>query len=306
MHGVLNVLKPPGPTSHDIVDQARRALKTKRIGHTGTLDPAACGVLPLCVGQATRLVEYLQATRKIYVAQASFGLETDTLDLLGQVVARSDASHVDEAALSLALARFRGEIMQVPPLFSALKREGKPLHELARAGETVEIPARPATIFALECKYLEREQGELKAMLAVECSAGTYIRSLVRDIGRALGTHATMSFLVRTAAGRFSIQNAVPPAAMDEALLVPLGEALRWCVVREVESQSLAQMLARGQKINLDAGEVRAQGSHQRVLVRDAGLEIAALAVPAEAGASAQNGGLFRAEKVFLGASSLA
>ena len=149
MHGVLNILKPPGPTSHDIVAQARRALKTKRVGHTGTLDPAACGVLPLCIGHATRLVEYLQAARKIYVAEATFGFETDTLDAVGQTIARSDASHIDEAALNMALHRFRGEIAQVPPMFSALKREGKSLYELARAGETVEIEARAATIFAL-------------------------------------------------------------------------------------------------------------------------------------------------------------
>ncbi len=305
MHGVLNVLKPPGPTSHDIVAQARRALKTKRIGHTGTLDPAACGVLPLCVGHATRLVEYLQATRKSYIAEATFGFETDTLDMLGQIVARAEASHIDEAALSSVLQQFRGEILQVPPMFSALKREGKSLHELARAGQIVEIAARPTTIFALEYKYLEREGNSIKAMLSIECSPGTYIRSLVRDIGRALETHASMSFLVRTASGRFSIQEAVPPAEIEGARLVPLSEALRWCVVREVESEVLAQKLARGQKINLDAGEVGSQ-AHQRVLVRDRSGEVAALAVPDEAGASAQSGGLFRAEKVFLSTGSLA
>lgn len=305
MHGVLNVLKPPGPTSHDIVAQARRALKTKRVGHTGTLDPAACGVLPLCIGQATRLVEYLQATRKSYVAEASFGFETDTLDMVGQVIARSDASHLDEAALNAVLHQFRGEIAQVPPMFSALKREGKSLHELARAGEVVEIQARPATIFALECKYLERSESGIKAMLSIECSPGTYIRSLVRDIGHALSTHATMSFLVRTASGRFSIQDAVPPGEIEASMLVPLGEALRWCAVREVENDILAKQLARGQKINLDAGQVTSQ-VHQRVLVRGEGGAIAALALPDEAGASASGGGLFRAEKVFLSGDSLA
>jgi tRNA pseudouridine55 synthase len=305
MHGVLNILKPPGPTSHDIVAQARRALKTKRVGHTGTLDPAATGVLPICVGHATRLVEYLQATRKTYIAEATFGFETDTLDAVGQVTARSDASHVDEAALNAALHQFRGNILQVPPMFSALKREGKSLHELARAGEVVEIEARPTEIFALELKYLQRNESGVRAMIEIECAPGTYIRSLVRDIGHALGTHATMSFLVRTASGRFGIADATPPTEIEATKMVPLLDALRWCAVREVRSDALAQKLARGQKINMDAGEVSGE-AHQRVLILDSSGEISALAAPDEASASARNGGLFRAEKVFLGGDALA
>ena len=142
-------------------------------------------------------------------------------------------------------------------------------------------------------------------MLSIECSAGTYIRSLVRDIGHALGTHATMSFLVRTASGRFEIQDAVPPLEIDASLLVPLSQALRWCVVREVENEVLAHKLARGQKIVLGAGEVTSE-EHQRVLVRDESGAVSALALPDEAGASARGGGLFRAEKVFLSGDPLA
>jgi tRNA pseudouridine55 synthase len=305
MHGVLNVLKPPGPTSHDIVSQARRALKTKRIGHTGTLDPAACGVLPICVGHATRLVEYLQATRKTYVAEASFGFETDTLDAMGTEVARSATARLYEAGVAGVLEQFRGEIAQVPPMFSALKRDGKSLHELARTGETVEIEARPATIFALELVGFEVRGGVPTATLRLECSPGTYVRSLVRDIGRALGTHATMTFLVRTQSGRFHIGDAVPPEDMKAEMLVPLAQALRWCAAREVESEALVQKLARGQKIVLDAGETQENGAGERVLVRgESGT--AALALPDEAGASARGGGAYRAEKVFLSDGALA
>src|SRR5215216_1077448 len=133
MHGVINLLKPPGMTSHDAVAFVRRALQIKRVGHTGTLDPAAAGVLPVCVGQATRLAEYLQAGRKTYLAEATFGHETDTLDGVGQIVREGDPSGVTLEAISGALVAFLGEIEQVPPEFSAIKREGRKLYDLERA-----------------------------------------------------------------------------------------------------------------------------------------------------------------------------
>ncbi len=147
MHCVYNFLKPPGLTSHDVVSYARRVLGTKRIGHTGTLDPAAAGVLPLCVGHATRLVEYLQSGRKTYIAEISFGSETDTLDALGEIIARGEWSHLNEELVRAILPQFVGDIAQVPPLYSALKRDGQTLHQIARAGGHVEIEARSVVIY---------------------------------------------------------------------------------------------------------------------------------------------------------------
>lgn len=225
MHGVINLLKPPGMTSHDAVAFVRRTLKIKRVGHTGTLDPAAAGVLPICVGQATRLVEYLQAGSKTYVAEASFGYETDTLDGVGQTTREGDASGVTLEAVRAALDAFRGEIDQIPPAFSAIKQDGQKLYDLARAGQVDEsaLTPRRVTIHEVTPTHFAPDATRPRAMIHIRCSSGTYIRSLVRDLGRSLGCGATMTFLVRTQSGAFDIEGA---ATLEEIAAHPMGTLL--------------------------------------------------------------------------------
>jgi len=258
MHGVINLLKPPGMTSHDAVAFVRRALHIKRVGHTGTLDPAAAGVLPICVGQATRLAEYLQAGRKTYLAEATFGYETDTLDGVGQTVREGDPSGVTLDAMRGALEAFRGEIEQVPPAFSAIKRDGQKLYDLARAGQLdeSELSPRRVTIYDVQpTRFVPGVAGErLRALIHVECSSGTYIRSLVRDVGRALGCGATMTFLVRLQSGSFSIEDAVTLediAADPQAVLLPLRAVLRGLALPMATDDAAARTLAQGQRINV-------------------------------------------------------
>jgi tRNA pseudouridine55 synthase len=278
-HGVLNVLKPPGMTSHDVVSFVRRALGTKRVGHTGTLDPAAAGVLPVCIGQATRLVEYLQSGTKRYIAEATFGFETDTCDAVGQVVSEGDVSAVNLEALSGVLDSFRGPITQTPPLHSAIKVGGKKLYELARAGETeVEIPTREVLVSQLLVTRFIEEDVRPRAMLEVECSGGTYIRSLVRDIGRGLGCGATMTFLVRTRSGSFTLEEASTLetfAKNPSSAIIPITEVLAWCADAVIEDDAAAHELGQGRCALLSA-------SAPRVLVWNRARTVAALASPFE------------------------
>ncbi len=204
MNGILNFLKPPGMTSHDAVAVVRRVLWTKKVGHTGTLDPQAAGVLPICVGQATRIVELLQEDRKTYRAELTLGITTDTQDRWGTVLTEQPVS-VSPEQLAEALERFTGEISQVPPMFSALKVDGQKLYDLARKGIEVEREARLRTIHGI---HLIRFDGQ-KALFDVVCSKGTYIRTLCHDIGQYLGCGGTMSFLLRTATGAFTIERSI-------------------------------------------------------------------------------------------------
>lgn len=198
LEGVLAVWKPAGWTSHDVVAKARRILGVKRIGHTGTLDPAVTGVLPICVGRATRLVEYLQELPKTYEATLRFGVATDTEDLTGEVLETADAGHLAEADIREAVLSFVGDIMQVPPMVSALKVDGKRLYELAREGVTVERPARPVTIHEIVIGDVRTGVPQPEVSFSVRCSKGTYIRTLCVDIGRRLGVPAAMAVLKRT------------------------------------------------------------------------------------------------------------
>jgi tRNA pseudouridine55 synthase len=255
IHGVLNVLKPPGMTSHDAVSFVRRTLGTKRVGHTGTLDPAAAGVLPICIGQATRLVEYLQGGTKEYIAEATFGFETDTCDAVGKTVSEGDARNVNLERLRGVLDNFRGNITQTPPLHSAIKVGGKKLYELARAGETeVEIPTREVVISKLVVTRFVEDATRPRAMLHIECSGGTYIRSLVRDIGRVLGCGATMTFLVRTRSGAFSIGEAstLEAIAQDSSkAIIPITEVLGWCARRIIINDDYTHELSQGRLVEM-------------------------------------------------------
>jgi tRNA pseudouridine55 synthase len=212
MDGLLVIDKPGGWTSHDVVARVRRLTKIRRVGHTGTLDPMATGVLVLCLGQATRLVEYLTGHDKRYQATIRLGVETDTHDAEGQITARQPVD-VSAVALQLALAAFVGEIEQVPPMFSALKRDGKKLVDLARKGVKVERAPRPVTIHLIELLTFDSPQ----ATIDVRCSAGTYIRSLAHDLGRQLGCGAHLTALRRTAVGDFTLDQAVSLETFETA-----------------------------------------------------------------------------------------
>ncbi len=224
--GVLNILKPPGMTSHDIVDGVRRVTHMRKVGHTGTLDPAAAGVMVLMLGSATRLSEFLVGCDKTYRAEITFGLSTDTLDGEGVIVAEADASVITAERVSEALVDLTGEIEMVPPMYSAVWHEGRRLYEIARAGETVEVESRLVTVHRFE--LLEFTPGErARALTEVECSSGTYVRSLAAMLGEALDRPAYLSFLVRTRVGAQRIEDSLTgrelTAAAHEARL---GELL--------------------------------------------------------------------------------
>ena len=189
LFGFLNVYKPKGMTSHDVVGCLRRVTKIKQIGHTGTLDPFATGVLPICIGKSTRLIEYLEDDKE-YLATVQFGKNTDTYDLDGEVVATFEKK-VSEDDVRIALKSFEGEISQLPPIYSAIKVNGKKLYDYARAGQEVEI--KPRTVFISKIELVEFNQENQEAKVLVACSKGTYIRSFAYDLGQNLGCGAYLS-----------------------------------------------------------------------------------------------------------------
>lgn len=205
MDGFINVLKPPGMTSSDAVLFVRRLLPRKTaVGHGGTLDPDAAGVLPVCVGRATRLFDYIIDKTKVYIGELCLGTTTDTADAAGKVLeTRPVRASADD--VKRVLPEFTGAIWQVPPMYSALKRDGRPLYELARRGETLDIPAREVMVHGIA--YL-RETAPGRHLLSIECGKGVYIRSLMRDIGERLGDGGHMSFLLRARAGAFTVNDA--------------------------------------------------------------------------------------------------
>lgn len=201
MEGILPIWKPAGFTSHDVVAKARRILKIKRIGHTGTLDPQVTGVLPLCIGRATRLVEYIQELPKEYEATLKIGIATDTEDAGGQITAQADDVRLTEPQVTDTIQSFVGDIVQVPPMYSAVKVDGKRLYELARQGVEVERKSRTVTIYHIDILEMNLTLAHPEIRFRVKCSKGTYIRTLCVDIGKALGYPAVMSHLVRTSTG---------------------------------------------------------------------------------------------------------
>ncbi|CAG0936300.1 tRNA pseudouridine synthase B [Thermoflexales bacterium] len=210
--GILILDKPAGLTSHDVVKHVRRATQIRQVGHAGTLDPMATGVLVVCLGQATRVSEYLLGHDKAYHATIRLGVETNTYDADGEVVS-THAVDIDRAAVEQALAQFRGEIQQVPPMYSAIKREGQKLYELARQGIEIERAARAVIIHSIELRRYQAPE----VTVDVQCSAGTYIRSIAHDLGAALGTGGHLTALTRTAAGPFTIDQALPLATFEAA-----------------------------------------------------------------------------------------
>ena len=212
MNGIVIVDKPAGWTSQDVVSKLRGVFQTRRIGHGGTLDPMATGVLPVFVGRATRAVEFFEHADKTYEALLQLGITTDTEDTTGEILERRPVQVTQQAFLDV-LTRFQGDILQVPPMYSALKVNGRKLYDLARQGKTVERQPRPVTIHSIQCL----EFGEEQARIRVHCSKGTYIRTLCKDIGEALGCGGCMAGLRRIQAGSYSIDRAVPLQELIES-----------------------------------------------------------------------------------------
>lgn len=205
MFGFLNVYKPVGKTSHDVVAYFRKLLKIKKIGHTGTLDPFAEGVLPICVGNSTRLIEYLPDD-KAYLAFVQLGKATDSYDTEGNVIFESDKKVTKEQLVN-ALTSFEGEIEQLPPMYSAIKVKGKKLYEYAREGKTISVAPRQVTIHKIELKNFDEEKQE--AQVYIECSKGTYIRSIANDLGQNLCCGGYLTRLIRTKAGKFLVEDSI-------------------------------------------------------------------------------------------------
>ncbi len=234
MIGFMVVDKPGGMTSHDVVAKVRRGIGLKRIGHTGTLDPMATGVLILCLDEATRLAEYVTADQKEYVATVRLGIETDSYDADGQITATVDASAITQADFGKALDKFRGDIMQTPPMVSAIQQDGVRLHELARAGKTVERAARSVTIYQLDLIDWRAPD----AVIRVVCSVGTYIRSIAHDLGEVLGVGAHLTTLRRTRVGGIS-----DPVAWDTLQKAFLDNSWQQFVIDETAPLQAMQSL---------------------------------------------------------------
>jgi tRNA pseudouridine55 synthase len=291
---VLVLDKPSGPTSFGVVRRVKgmlarlwgwEAARGLRVGHGGTLDPLASGVLPICIGEATKLAPFLLEADKEYEAGVRFGVETDTLDAAGVVVRRAPTAGLDEEAVRGALTRFLGPIEQVPPMYSALKRAGRPLHEYARAGEELDRAPRRVVVFSLEVLAWQPPD---TLQLRVRCSKGTYVRALAADLGRALGPGAHLQSLRRTASGPFQLAQAIPledlQARVDAGAalpLVPLAEALVHLPVATAAAP-VALALTQGKRVPADAlGMPGSQATRKlRVLREDGSL----LAVAEEEG----------------------
>jgi len=226
VNGLAIVDKEAGWTSHDVVAKARGIIGQKRVGHSGTLDPDATGVLLLGVGKATRLMTYLTALPKSYVGEVVLGVETSTLDAAGEVTATHDMRNVTLAQAQVVSVAFVGDILQVPPMVSAVKIGGKRLHELARAGETVDRPPRPVTVHRLHLEVAEpaTDDHAMVLRMEVDCSSGTYVRTIADDLGHALGGGAHLRALRRTAIGSFGLDEARP---LESLVVLPPAVALR-------------------------------------------------------------------------------
>jgi len=252
--GVLVVDKPSGMTSHDVVDRIRRLAGTRRVGHTGTLDPAATGVLVLCLGRATKLVTALQAGTKTYAAVVRLGVTTSSDDLDGEVLETTSAGHLVEDTVCGALGAFQGDLEQIPPMVSAIRIDGERLHTRARRGEVVDRPPRSVRVESIMLDHFTPgEQPEVGFLVA--CSAGTYVRSIARDLGAALGVGGTLASLRRLANGPFVAEEAVTldaleaePTELAHRLLTPLDALRRAVDVVDVEDTGLQRALTTGKR----------------------------------------------------------
>ena len=257
MDGILNILKPPGMSSHDVVSFIRKATRQKKVGHTGTLDPGAAGVLPICLGRATKIIQFLKDDKE-YRAEITFGKATDSQDSFGQVLKAPGAEGLRAAEVENALKSFQGQIKQMPPMTSAIKYQGKKLYQLAREGIEVDRTPRFVYISDIELLEFDRDAAFPKAILHINCSAGTYIRTICHDLGAMLGCGAYMSFLIRTRAGAFLLEDTVTleqllkqvgeadgQSALNQLpeLMTPMGDALAHLPAVEIADSSIKYVL---------------------------------------------------------------
>lgn len=255
MDGIAVIDKPAGWTSHDVVAKSRGILKTKKIGHSGTLDPDATGVLVLGIGRATKLLRYLQLLPKSYVGEIQFGVETSTLDAAGEVTARFDMQ-LEPDAVRRCASTLVGDILQVPPMVSAVKVGGKRLHELARQGIEIDRDARPVTVYRFD---VEPTEDPLRWRCWVECSSGTYVRVLAQDLGRALGGGAHLCALRRSAVGAFDESMAVPLDALDESKVYDMVTAVRGFPMVTVDAE-IEKAVRQGAVLDTETLGVRGDG----------------------------------------------
>ncbi|HOF87429.1 MAG TPA: tRNA pseudouridine(55) synthase TruB [Armatimonadota bacterium] len=260
MLGVITICKLPGMSSHEVVARVRRIAGLKRVGHAGTLDPSACGVLPVCLGPATRLADYLVGEPKVYRAEFLLGVATDSYDAEGDVTARADASHLTDATVAAVLPRFTGVLHQRPPAHSAVFINGVRAYQLTRQGQEVAMPLREVTVHAFT--PVRVIPGAVARLLAdITCSGGTYIRSLARDIGEALGVGGTLGFLARTRVGDYRLEDAVTPdelarAAEDGRLsdhLIPADRAVAYLPAVHLPEEEIRYL--EGKFVSVDAAE---------------------------------------------------
>ncbi|MDT4979044.1 MAG: tRNA pseudouridine55 synthase [Pseudonocardiales bacterium] len=278
--GLVIVDKPAGLTSHDVVARLRRLAHTRRVGHAGTLDPMATGVLVLGIDKATRLLHHLVLTDKAYTATIRLGQATVTDDADGAVQSSASAAGVDEAAVRAALLPLTGEILQAPSSVSAIKVDGQRAYKRVRDGEAVELPARPVTVTRFEGVSFSRPGADLLDVdVEVECSSGTYVRALARDLGRALGTGGHLTALRRTRVGPFTIDQAQTLDALAELadpVTLPLADAVRAAMpVRQVDDEE-ARALSYGKSLELSGiagthGAIAPDGTVAALLVEDGG-----------------------------------
>ena len=270
MDGIVNVMKPAGMTSHDVVAKLRRVYHTKKVGHTGTLDPDAIGVLPICVGQATRLVEYFTEKDKTYKVIMKFGNETTTQDSSGEVTITTELPTLSKAEFCAVTEQFIGEIQQVPPMYSAIKKDGQPLYKLAREGVEVEIEPRPVTIHGIKVLMYNKES----AMLEVHCGKGTYIRTLCQDLARACGSSAHMTYLMRLSSGDFNIADAVPLARLEqsetpEQFLQGMNDCLHAMPAVTVTDKKMMERIINGLSQKAQGAESLAEGTVCRAVTQE-------------------------------------
>lgn len=273
MNGIINVYKEQGFTSHDVVAKLRGILHTKKIGHTGTLDPDATGVLPVCVGRATKVCSLLTDKDKTYEAVVKLGVTTDTQDMTGTVL-RECPVDVTEERIREAVTSFLGEIDQIPPMYSAIKVGGKKLYELARQGKEVERKPRKVTIYELQLSSIDRSEQEFT--MKVTCSKGTYIRTLCHDIGKKLGCGAAMKHLVRTRVGDFLQEEALTLGEIEERVKTEGAE----CLLRPIDSlfmddpkcvvgDSSLRLLQNGNPVKPSLCSYRTPGENEQVRMYD-------------------------------------
>lgn len=248
--GIINIIKPPGMTSHDMVNFIRKTYKTKKVGHTGTLDPAAAGVLPITVGRATKLSQYIASADKIYRAEITLGIKTDSQDAEGKILQTVDASHITEPQFSEAMRSFIGDIEQLPPMASAIKIDGKRLYHLHRQGLEIERPTRKISVYEMQLVWSTGwGNPHPRALFDISCSKGTYVRTLCHDIGEKLLTGAHMSFLLRMDVGHFSLANALTIEELQgmsdpHQALMPMDSALTAYPVVNVRAGAIKPVLS--------------------------------------------------------------